>query len=61
MGDYDGNCRFKDDTAAKVCLVGWILTAQNVADTMTKSPAEAKRNASFRDWVHLEQFRKQNG
>ena len=40
------------NVAARVCLVGWIPTAQDVADTVTKFPPEAKRNTSFCDWVH---------
>ena len=40
------------NVAAKARLVGWILTAENVADTMTKLLPEAKHNQSFCDWVH---------
>ena len=39
------------NVAAKVCLVGWIKTQENVADTMTKLLPEAKRNQLFCNWV----------
>ena len=46
-------CHFTGwNVAAKVSLAGWIPTTQNVADAVTKLPPEAKRNASFCNWVH---------
>ena len=38
--------------AAKVCSVGWIETEQNVADAVTKTLPEVKRDRLFHDWVH---------
>jgi len=40
------------NVAAKVCLIGWIPTGQNIADAMTKVLPEVKRNALFYDWVY---------
>ena len=39
------------NVAAKVCSVGWIKTEQNVADAMTKTLRETKRDQSFCNWV----------
>ena len=39
------------NVAAKVCLVGWIKTHENIADTMTKLLPEAKRDQLLHDWV----------
>ena len=45
-------CHFtRWNAAAKACLAGWIPTAHNVADAMTKLLPEAKRSALFCHWV----------
>ena len=40
------------NVAAKVCLVGWIETEKNIADVMTKTLPEVKRNELFHDWTY---------
>ena len=46
-------CHFaRWNVAAKVCLVGWIETHENIADGMTKILPEAKRDQLFCSWVH---------
>ena len=45
-------CHFtRWNVAAKVCLVGWIRTQDNVAHAMTKSLPEAERDQPFHAWV----------
>ena len=37
--------------AAKICLVGWIDTNQNLADAFTKILPQTKRNQLFGEWT----------
>ena len=41
----------RQNVAAKVCLVGWIKTQGNIADTVTKLLPEAEHDQLFCDWV----------
>ena len=40
------------NVAAKVCLVAWIRTEDNIADAMTKRLPEAKRSYLFGNWTY---------
>ena len=39
------------NVAAKVCLAGWIETERNIADAVTKTLPEIKRDKLFYDWA----------
>ena len=41
----------RGNVTAKVCLVGWIPTRENIADAVTKSLPEAKHDELFHNWV----------
>ena len=40
------------NVAAKVCLVAWVPTAENLADAMTKRLPAAKRDYLFGNWTY---------